>query len=258
MHLFLNRNQTNKCVINNKGIGIMEHVFTMSIIINILLVFVGGFLIYKKGAIAYFKKKLKVESEHSNSSFGIHYDFKLGFFKSMPTKSNEIIFLGDSLTAMSNWNELFEKEKIKNRGISGDKINGVIHRLDEVMRFNPEKIFLMIGVNDLGLKSNLEDILKDYERLIYLILNKAPETELYIQSILPTKNQIGRKNNDIIEINRGLVQLSKKYNLTFINLFQCFKTEDNELNMDLSYDGLHLNAEGYLLWKKAIVKYVEN
>ncbi|MBR9845748.1 MAG: hypothetical protein GYB35_06375 [Algicola sp.] len=236
----------------------MEHVFTISIIINILLVFAGSFFVYKRGTITYFKRKLKVESEYSNSPFGIHYDFKLDFFKSMPTKSNEIIFLGDSLTAMSNWNELFEKEKIKNRGISGDKINGVIYRLDEVVRFNPDKIFLMIGVNDLGMQRKLEDIISNYEILINLILSKTPETKLYIQSILPTKNQVARQNSDILEINKELVQLSKKYKLTFINLFDIFKTEDNELNMDFSYDGLHLNAEGYLLWKKTILKYVED
>lgn len=236
----------------------MDYILTISIVINVFFILYGSFIIIKRGAKTYLKSLLKIESEHTNSKYGIHYDTKLEFFEHMPVKSDEIIFLGDSLTALSNWNELFEKEKIKNRGISGDKINGVIHRLDEVVRFKPKKIFLMIGINDLGAKRSIEDIMTDYDRLVHLILTKTSKSELYIQSILPTKNHVTRQGKDIIEINRRLLELSHTYHVTFINLFDAFKTNKNELNMDFSYDGLHLNAEGYLLWKKIIVNFVED
>ncbi|WP_435412700.1 GDSL-type esterase/lipase family protein [Psychroserpens mesophilus] len=236
----------------------MDYILAISIVINVFFILYGSFIILKRGAKTYLKGLLKIESEHTNSKYGIHYDTKLEFFEHMPVKSDEIIFLGDSLTAMSNWNELFEKEKIKNRGISGDKINGVIHRLDEVVRFMPKKIFLMIGINDLGSKRKVDEIVTDYEYLINLILTKTSKSELYIQSLLPTKNHVTRQNKDILEINRRLLELSHKYDITFINLFDAFKTDKNELNMNFSYDGLHLNAEGYLIWKKNIVNFIED
>jgi lysophospholipase L1-like esterase len=83
-----------------------------------------------------------------------------------------------------------------------------------------------------------------------------PDTEIYIQSILPTKYQETRKNVDIMKINTGLNQLSIKYNLIFINLFDSFRDEKNELNLTYSFDGLHLNGNGYFLWKKLISNYV--
>ncbi len=236
----------------------MKKALTISIIINILFLLFGGYVLHKKGGIDYLKRKFNTQQETVNSIYGIHYDTKKSFFESMPNDTNEIIFLGNSITEMCDWNELFEKDNIKNRGISGDIINGIIDRLDEVVSSNPQKIFLMIGTNDLGRKRSVNQILIDYEKLIDLILKKTPKTELYLQSVLPTKNQTTRDNKDIIEINKGIIELAKKYSLTYINLFDLFKTKDNELNMDLSFDGLHLNGQGYLIWKDAIINYVEN
>ena len=69
---------------------------------------------------------------------------------------------------------------------------------------------------------------------------------------------MNRSNNDIIRINKGINELAKKYSLTYINLFDEFKSNENELNLVYSFDGLHLNGLGYLLWKDVILKYVEN
>jgi lysophospholipase L1-like esterase len=197
------------------------------------------------------------EARYTPSIYGTYYDAKRNFFESLPNDTNEIIFLGNSITEMCAWNELFGMENIKNRGISGDVINGVIDRLEEVVSAQPKKIFLMIGTNDLGRKRSIEQILADYDKLVSLIIQKTPETQLYLQSVLPTKNQTNRNNHDIIEINKGIVALAQKYSLTYINLFDLFKTSENELNMEYSFDGLHLNGQGYVLWKEAVIKYVE-
>ncbi len=174
----------------------------------------------------------------------------------MPNDTNEIIFLGNSITDGCEWHELFRKSNIKNRGIGRDVISGVIYRLDEVTSSKPKQIFLMIGINDLWQKGSVDQILIDYEKLINLIIEKSPETELYIESILPTDNRERLKNTDIIRINNGLVKLTKKYNLTYINLFDLFKTEENNLIPELTFDGVHVNGEGYLIWKNAIDAYV--
>jgi len=51
--------------------------------------------------------------------------------------------------------------------------------------------------------------------------------------------------------------LTEKYKLTYINLFDLFRTENNELNPEFTFEGLHLNGQGYLVWKKAINKCVD-
>lgn len=81
------------------------------------------------------------EGSYTPSIYGTYYDAKRSFFESMPNDTNEIIFLGNSITDMCAWNELFGMANIKNRGISGDVINGVIDRLEEVVSSFPKKIF---------------------------------------------------------------------------------------------------------------------
>jgi lysophospholipase L1-like esterase len=70
----------------------------------------------------------------------------------MPNDTSEIIFLGDINIDFCNWHELFGKSNFKNRCISGDIINGVINRLEEIVESKPKKVFLMIGTNDLGIR----------------------------------------------------------------------------------------------------------
>ena len=116
----------------------------------------------------------------------------------------------------------------------------------------------MIGINDLGRKRTVEQILTDYDRLLSLIKQKTPETELFIQSILPTDNRENLQIVDIIKINVGLKNLTEKYHLTFVNLFDLLKNKENKLDTIYTFDGLHVNGKGYLIWKKAIENYVNN
>ncbi|WP_157961200.1 GDSL-type esterase/lipase family protein [Lutibacter citreus] len=237
----------------------MNELFKISIIINILFILFGGYIIHKKGGIDYLKTKFNTLTKTTvEKDYGDFYQIKRSIFKILPNETNEIIFLGNSITTFCAWNELFGKANIKNRGISGDMINGVIDRLNEIVESKPVKIFLMIGINDLGKKRSVNQILADYEKLVSLIINKSPKTKLYLQSILPTKNRKTMKNNDIIEINKGIIKIANKYSLTYINLFDLFKTNENELNMKYSLDGLHINGQGYVLWKNAIIDNIEN
>jgi len=236
----------------------MKKILTISIIINILFVLFGGYVIHKKGGIDYLKRKFNLQTETTNQQdYGVYYKAKKSIFEIMPNDTSEIIFLGNSITDYCEWYELFGNANIKNRGIGGDIINGVIDRLDEIVESNPKKIFIMIGINDLGRKRSVEQILTDYDRLLSLIKKKSPETRLFIQSILPTDNRENLQIVDIIAINAGLKNLTEKYDLTYVNLFDLLKTKENKLDTIYTFDGLHLNGKGYLIWKKEIEGYVK-
>lgn len=234
----------------------MKKNLTISFILNIFFSILFGYVIYTKGGIDYLKIKLHLTT---SSKFGYdpYYYQKKSLFELLPNDKDEIIFLGNSITDGCEWSELFRNNHIKNRGIGGDVIDGVIERLDEVTSSNPNKIFLMIGINDLSRQKTTVQILSKYEILIKLIKKKSPLTQLYIQSILPTY-KLPVQNNDIIIINKGLIKLTKKYNLIYVNLFDLVKTKNNDLDTIYSFDGLHLNGKGYFVWKKSIEKYVNN
>lgn len=196
--------------------------------------------------------------EIDTTDFSTYYYRKKSTFEVMPNKKDEIIFVGNSITDQCDWGELFEDKHVINRGISGDRTDGILYRLDEITESNPSKIFLLIGTNDIAYGRSVEYILHRSNQIIKAIKKSSPKTELYIQSILPVYDRADRPSETIIEINKGLHELAFIEHVTYIDLFSHF-TRKNTVVLDKKYsiDGLHLNGIGYLLWKDLIKGFME-
>lgn len=216
------------------------------------------FMINKKGGIDYLKEKFGDQPIDTISYENVFYKMRKDLFAVMPKDSGDIIFVGNSITANCDWAELFKINTIKNRGIGGDVIEGVVHRLPEILSGKPAKIFMEIGTNDLELQHSVERIVSDYEKMVQLIRTSSPTTRLYVESILPTFKDPYRANKNIQLINSSLNEISEKNGAIYINLFDLLKNSNNELDIQYSLDGLHLNAKGYLILKKELEKYLHN
>lgn len=248
----------------------MRKVLVVSLIINILfLVFFIVFLINNKSCVVNFSSKLfsgnikaiqsSMPAPHMPEWYYMNsrlWKEKRALYEAMPNEANEIIFVGNSLTFACNWAELLQNPKVKNRGIEGDNTEGLLERLDEITESLPDKIFLMMGVNDIGYGLSVDVITANYSTILTRIKQASPLTRVYVQSVLPIKGLKGRNNDSIIALNEKLQLLAVENSAVFINLYPEFLDSDGELNMSYSYDGLHLNTNGYLLWKSKIEKYV--
>ncbi|MBN1639420.1 MAG: hypothetical protein JW866_10660 [Ignavibacteriales bacterium] len=191
-----------------------------------------------------------------------YYYQRFSLFESFPNDSNEIIFLGNSITDGCEWSELFKDLRIKNRGISGDISEGILDRLDKVLEGKPDKIFLMIGINDLAFGVEFDTIIMNYKKIISSVFLKSPNTKLFIQSVLPVNPNFEKfknhtnKTNEIIKLNTELVKLCEFNSLTYIDLYSHFVDEKNYLSTIYTNDGLHLLGPGYLLWKSLVEEYI--
>jgi predicted alpha-1,2-mannosidase len=203
--------------------------------------------------------KFLEDLEAWNRAVKAYYYHKKEHFETLPNTKHEIIFLGNSITDNCEWAELFENPRVKNRGIGGDDTDGVLERLIEVTSSKPDQIFLMIGTNDLAYGKSVDHVLTNYRKIIDQIQKDSPNTELFIQSVLPVEDAIHytRPTDSIMAINTALVAMAREYNLTYIDLFPLFARDDNRLNLEYSIDGLHLNASGYLKWKEVLTKYLK-
>ncbi len=196
--------------------------------------------------------------------FKRHFYFKVNQFKALPNTKDEIIFLGNSITAGGNWSELFQDIRMKNRGISGDVTEGILFRLDEITESKPSKIFIMIGINDLSKGLSIDSILTNYKIILNKISDESPNTNIYIQSILPVNNRYSvfknhvNKGDSILIINRKLKRIADSFNLTYIDLFSSFADADGRLKDKYTLDGLHLKGRGYWLWKDNIEEYIKD
>ena len=234
-------------------------VILISILINILILGLGSIWVYSKGGIPYIIRKTSfLQSSASRAKFMYdtpYYWDKKSHFETLPQADADIIFLGDSLTDSCEWQELFRNVRLKNRGISGDTTNGVLNRIDEVIESKPRKIFIMIGINDLNQGRNVGDILNTYKIILKYFQDKTPQTEVFVQSILPLNNQNfpnNGMNKKIIELNDHLRDFSQNLSFKYIDLYSSFLDGDNQLDARYTTDGIHLNGQGYLLWKESI------
>lgn len=190
------------------------------------------------------------------------YGQRLALFKSFPNSTKDVIFLGNSITAGVDWNELLQLPEARNRGISGDLTFGVLQRLDEVTEGHPAKVFILIGINDIG--RNIPDslILRNDEWIIRRIREASPRTKIYFETLMPVNNTFTQhkdhynKDEHILAVNEGLARLAKQYRITLIDLHPHFLDKDGRLNADYTMDGLHLNDKGYQVWKAVLKPYL--
>jgi len=190
-----------------------------------------------------------------------YYYQKKSLFEQLPNTENEIIFLGDSITDGCNWSELLQDPRIINRGISGDVTDGVLDRLGEVTESKPQKIFLMIGINDLAKGRSVDYVLNNIKRIIKVIKDQSPETELFIQSVLPVNPDFTvfpdhvNKSHEVVEVNRGIIKICAHYEMQYIDVYSHLIDKEHRLSSDYTNDGLHLTGAGYIVWRNILKKY---
>ncbi|WP_215224657.1 GDSL-type esterase/lipase family protein [Echinicola shivajiensis] len=184
-----------------------------------------------------------------------HYMDRINFFSSLPSKPSPIIFLGNSITEAGDWTDVLPGLPVANRGISGDISFGVLARYKDLLETSPEKIFLLIGVNDLKREIPIPLILKNYEKIIRLTLSDKNTTKLYIQSVLPINKELipasfsKVTNENIKTLNHQLKKLTASYpEVSYIDLWPVFEDETKNLKKNLTSDGIHLKPIAYYHW----------
>src|ERR1700754_4632915 len=114
-----------------------------------------------------------------------HTPQRLAQFAKEPIVTGKIIFLGNSITEMGNWKKATGDTTVINRGIAGDITYGVLKRLKDITDRQPSKVFLLIGINDIG-KDIPDAVIADNDlKIVKEIHTKCPQTKIYVQSILP-------------------------------------------------------------------------
>lgn len=166
---------------------------------------------------------------------------------------NGVVFLGNSLTDYAPWSELLPSFPVINRGIAGDRIEGVRLRLDDIAADRPNKLMLMIAANDLIKFPNkpVTEIWADYEVLLKEIAAKMPHTHLYVNSVLPMNPKCvdyAGFNERAAELNKLLKAGKERYEYIYIDIASEMMDENGDLKAEYTTDGCHLSALGYFVW----------
>ena len=231
--------------------------------LNIVFLLLVVLVIIKKGGIHYLKSKVFTMGKiniQSDLNINSYYKHKKSQFEVLTFAHDSILFLGDSLTDEGEWVELLGNTNIVNRGISGDTTRRILNRLDAVVDTKPKQIFLMVGINDfVNEKKSIEEVLSKYKVILEELQKKIPQTEVFIQSVLPVNNNLTyflQDNQKVIEFNSKLKVLATEFNYQYIDVFSNLADSENQLDAKYTTDGVHLNGKAYLIWKEAVEKYV--
>lgn len=204
---------------------------------------------------------MNAEEKYQYNEF---YFQRSSLFELLPVDSDDIVFWGNSLTNGCEWHELFGNPNIKNRGISSDVIQGLIDRSEPILQGHPRKVFILSGVNDISHNLSADSVARVMEKLIVKVKTESPNTKIYLQSLLPINNDFGRykamkgKEGVIIETNKKLESLARKHGIVWIDLYSKFVGQDGKMKKEYTNDGLHLLGAGYIVWRDAIIDYVND
>jgi lysophospholipase L1-like esterase len=239
-----------------------KYLYSISVGFNILFILVLIFLLIAKGKSWYQTKTLSAINHISKSIITTddnNYKTRESIFSSIYSdkQQNKIVFLGDSITQNCNWEELFNNTDVLNRGIGGNTSEGVIEGLNNIIELKPKKIFIMIGVNDFYLNKSTDYLIKNYDKILSTLENSLPNTKIYVESMLPVNNT-SIESSKIIDFNKKLEKLSSNKNIEYINLFDLYKNSNDMLNEKYTFDGTHLNGQGYLIWKGVVENYLKD
>jgi lysophospholipase L1-like esterase len=119
----------------------------------------------------------------------------------------------------------------------------------------------MIGVNDIRHNICMDSILTNYNRIIKTIKAESPKTRIIIQSVLPVNNKIGKPkttNVQVDSLNNFIKNMTRKFNIPYVDINSKLKDVEGRLDKKYTEDGLHINGNGYLVWKSVIEKYINN
>lgn len=178
---------------------------------------------------------------------------------------NLAILLGDSISLWFPPDLLPDGYTWLNQGISGDTSEGVLNRVHFLDQTDPSVIVLMIGINDLIQGQDPDQVVRNIRKIVRYLNWTHPDTPIILQSILPHqgetaswegKAKLAALPNDRIEaVNEQLAAIAAEHEIEFLNLYPLFVGSDGYLKPALSTDGLHLNEQGYLVWRTAFQLY---
>jgi lysophospholipase L1-like esterase len=179
-------------------------------------------------------------------------------------KKFDLIFDGDSITdgwqgsGKEVWAKYFDKFRAANFGISGDKVEHLLWRLEQgqVEGMDPKLIVLMIGTNNTG-RDKAEQIAKGIKVLVNDYLKRCPSAHLLLLGVFPrAASAADPVRGKIADINKEIAGLEGE-RVTYLDIGPKLLEPDGTLSTEIMPDRLHPSARGYEVWAEAILPVVE-
>ncbi|MDA9773821.1 GDSL-type esterase/lipase family protein [Saprospiraceae bacterium] len=167
------------------------------------------------------------------------------------------VFTGSSsIRLWKGLNNDCHEMKVINTGFGGSQMSDLLYFLDQtVLRFRPSKVYIYEGDNDIVADKDPRSIILTAELITSKILESNPNTIIYFISAKPSPSRWEYKK-EYIKFNSLLKDYCETNNqLFFIDIWNPMLDVNLRPQPQIFIsDSLHMNRQGYLLWKDIICK----
>lgn len=173
-----------------------------------------------------------------------------------------ILFIGSSSFRLwKTVNDDFHNATILNRAFGGATLEDVIrYQEDVVLKYNPKKIFLYCGENDIASSEKVtpEIVFLRFKVLYATMRAKFPDTPIVFVSIKPCIVRWSMKDRMMAANSLISNYLKDKPNAVFVNIWDKMLKNGEPMKDIFIEDNLHMNAKGYAIWTKAMESLVND
>ncbi len=181
------------------------------------------------------------------------YRARLSHFDEFPVRRGDVVFLGDQLMHFGAWNEFFTGVSVRNRGITGDRADALLVRLQHVVNRGPSAIVLHIGANDIFAGADTQTVLARIEQLLINLREVTPPNRLLVVGLPPLTAGLSRP---IREYNEQLRALVLRYGNVYVDIFDPLVGRQGAIYRDYTIDGRILSGRGYRVVAETLLPYL--
>ena len=190
-----------------------------------------------------------------------------GFVAQAKQGGIDILFMGDSITDFwrnrgSNvWNQYYAPRHAANFGISGDRTQHVLWRLDngELDGIKPKVVVLMIGTNNTGKENDhktprntVPEVAEGVQAVVNDIRAKLPDSKILLLAIFPRGTPDNPQRAQVALVNTVIARLDDGKMVKYLDIDPKFLEADGTLSKNIMPDLLHPNERGYQIWAAAM------
>ncbi|MBX2851182.1 MAG: hypothetical protein KTR15_05495 [Phycisphaeraceae bacterium] len=174
-----------------------------------------------------------------------------------PLPAGGIVFAGSS--SIRRWEGLalsFADYNIAQRGLGGATFSTYLPHVDDaIISLSPRAVVLWLGTNDIASGVSGDDVVIAFNEFTGIIHKKLPSTTVFYLGIMPTPGrQENRDQEDIA--NAGIASVAAgDERIHYIDLpavFDDLGAYSGAGFMNKFVDSIHLNRDGYRLWRSVI------
>ena len=172
-----------------------------------------------------------------------------------PPPQGAVLFIGSSsIRLWKNLAEDFPHTNVINRGFGGSCIPDCTRHIEQiVVPYRPRLVVLYAGDNDVAAGRTARQVFGDYREFVHQVRRRLPRVPIAFISIKPSPSRLAYL--EVMREANGLIRgyAAKHSGLIYIDVFSRMLGPDGKPRPELfGADRLHMNREGYELWKAII------